>query len=206
MQQVRLKFEKKDNIVFISHLDLSRLFARAFKRAGIPLWYTEGFNPHANIVFSPPLSVGYKSICETADIKLNEDCSDIIQKINNALPSGLKILDAYAPINKISDIEFAEYKIILFNEDYSRIQSLLFNDNELLVEKKSKTKIQSINIKEHLIKCEAERDGGNVVIDVLLPAGNSFSVNPALLITAMKCNNAEYTRTRFLTKDKNELV
>ena len=206
MQNLRLRFTKKNNTVFISHLDLSRLFSRAFKRAGIPLWYTEGFNPHANIVFSPPLSVGYESECEIADIKLTDECPDIIEKLNSCLPDGIKITDAYTPVNKISDIEFSEYEIILLNENYGRIYELLFNEAELNVEKKSKTKIQTINIKDYLLKCDIEKIDANVKINVLLPSGNAFTVNPSLLPKALNASDAKYTRTNLLTGEKKALA
>ena len=67
---VRLKFCKVGTLQYISHLDLQRTFNRIIVRACIPVWYTQGFNPHIKLVFSTPLSVGSESICEYLDIKL----------------------------------------------------------------------------------------------------------------------------------------
>ena len=67
---VRLKFCKIGKLQYISHLDLQRTFNRILVRACIPVWYTQGFNPHIKLVFSTPLSVGSESLCEYLDIKL----------------------------------------------------------------------------------------------------------------------------------------
>ena len=70
---VRMKFSKVGSMQYISHLDLQRNFARVLIRAGIPVWYTKGFNPHAKIVFGLPLSVGAQSVCEYVDVRIERD-------------------------------------------------------------------------------------------------------------------------------------
>ena len=77
MREVRLRFSKTGRLKYISHLDINRAMSRAFKRAEIPLWYTEGFNPHPYMSFSLPLSLGVESLCESVDIRL-------IDSIDNA--------------------------------------------------------------------------------------------------------------------------
>ena len=72
---VRIKFCKTGSLQFISHLDLQRTFHRILVRAGIPMWYTKGFNPHAKLVFGMPLSVGTESVCEMADLKIERKIS-----------------------------------------------------------------------------------------------------------------------------------
>ena len=67
---LRLVFEKKENAVWISHLDLMRLFQRAFKRAGLLLTHTQGFNPRPSVSVALPLSVGVTSECELLDFDL----------------------------------------------------------------------------------------------------------------------------------------
>ena len=64
---VRLKFRKVGKLQYISHLDLQRTFMRVIVRACIPAWYTKGFNPHAKLVFSTPMSVGTESEYEFLD-------------------------------------------------------------------------------------------------------------------------------------------
>ena len=70
MREVRLKFSKTGQAKYISHLDTNRVFSRAFSRAKINLWYTEGFNPRPYMSFSLPLSLGVESLCENVDIRI----------------------------------------------------------------------------------------------------------------------------------------
>ena len=58
MRCVRVWFHKTGPIRYISHLDLMRTMTRAIRRSRIPLWYTEGFNPHPYMTFALPLSLG----------------------------------------------------------------------------------------------------------------------------------------------------
>ena len=90
----RLVFEKKGNAVWISHLDLMRLFQRAFKRASLPLKHTQGYNPKPSVSIALPLSVGVESCCELLDFEL--DCEtpseeELAQKLNAALVEPLPL-------------------------------------------------------------------------------------------------------------------
>ena len=67
---IRVKFRKVGDLQYISHLDLQRTFSRVLVRAGLPLWYTQGFNPHIKMVFGLPLPVGCESECEFLDLRL----------------------------------------------------------------------------------------------------------------------------------------
>ena len=69
---VRIRFSKTGRARYISHLDLNRTMTRAVRRAGLPIWYTEGFNPKPKITFAAPLSIGTESMCEFMDIRLTE--------------------------------------------------------------------------------------------------------------------------------------
>ena len=72
-KNIRIKFLKTGSLQYISHLDLHRLINRALVRAGIPIWYTKGFNPHAKMVFALPLPVGVESVCEYLDVKIDKE-------------------------------------------------------------------------------------------------------------------------------------
>lgn len=69
---IRLKFTKGSEVKYISHLDLMRVFQRALRRASIPISYSSGFNPHQEISFAAPLSLGVTSNAEYVDLKLTE--------------------------------------------------------------------------------------------------------------------------------------
>lgn len=92
---LRALFQKTGNAVYISHLDLMRLFQRAFKRAGLPLTHTQGFNPRPSVSIALPLSLGVESQCELLDFELETDTfsnEDICTRLNQALVEGVHVL------------------------------------------------------------------------------------------------------------------
>ena len=93
---IRAKYTKTGHLVYLSHLDLVRLFERAFRRAAIPLAFTQGFNPHPMISFAAPLSVGISSVSEYVEVVLAEaiDLTAFMTLINETLPDDIQILAA----------------------------------------------------------------------------------------------------------------
>ena len=75
MYDVRLRLSKRGRIKFVSHLDMFRTMQRAVRRAEIPLWYTEGFNPHPYISYLLALPLGVEGVSEPIDIRLVEPMS-----------------------------------------------------------------------------------------------------------------------------------
>ena len=73
LKSVRLFYTKHGRMRFISHLDMTRFMARVIRRAELPVWYTEGFNPHLYMTFALPLSLGFESEYEAVDIRLLQD-------------------------------------------------------------------------------------------------------------------------------------
>lgn len=96
-EKLRMRFSKTGRAVWLSHLDLMRTMQRAFLRAGYPLKYSEGFNPHAQISILLPLSVGVSSVCELMDFQLKEDVdvSEIPARLTAVMPEGITVEDAY---------------------------------------------------------------------------------------------------------------
>lgn len=101
MITMRSRFYKKGDMVFISHLDLIRVFERAVRRAGIPVAYTQGFNPHPIMAFATALGIGVASEGEYIDIQLSDDMDSelFMSRLNSVLPDGLEIIKS----KKISD-------------------------------------------------------------------------------------------------------
>ena len=116
----RLLFEKKGEAVWISHLDLMRVFQRAFKRAGLPLTHTQGFNPRPSVSIALPLSVGVASGCELLDFDL-DGCDvplqEIRSRLNDALISGIRVLDVYEQGRKIRDLSLLRCSVMLEYDD-----------------------------------------------------------------------------------------
>ena len=113
----RILFEKTGNAVYISHLDLMRLFQRAFKRGGLNLKHTQGFSPRAMVSIALPLSVGVESCCEILDYELvgQDELSDaeIEERLNRTMPAGVKVLEVYDSPRKPRDLTHLDIAIRL---------------------------------------------------------------------------------------------
>ena len=191
---VRIKFSKTGSLQYISHLDLQRLWSRALVRAGIPLWYTKGFNPHAKMVFALPLPVGVQSFCELLDVKIDKEISpeDIKELVNGELTDELRVLDVYFPETKFADIAKADYKIELcsVNASGELADSIneFFKKDEILMTKHTKSGEKEINIKNLIFDLSAEYVGdGKIVISATLSAGKE-SLNPEFIVSALRKN------------------
>ena len=116
--RLRFKFRKVGRLRYISHLELVRTVSKAATRAGIPCWFTQGFNPVPKIVFGTPMSVGMESECELMELRLTEriDPADALERLNRATPAELTFLEAYYPDNKLTDQCFAEYEVLVRTE------------------------------------------------------------------------------------------
>ena len=90
----RMKFEKRDEVKYIGHLDTMRTFTRCIKKTSLPIKFSTGFNPRVQLAFALPLAVGVTSECEFFDLELNGDleCQEVIDELNKAFPSGFKVL------------------------------------------------------------------------------------------------------------------
>ena len=191
--EVRMSFEKTGMAKFISHLDTVRCITRAMKRANVPVWFTEGFNPHAFLTFAMPLSLGFESLCETVDFRLVEevDLDELKERLNNALPVDMTVKEIYVYDTLPNDIRWAEYKVVFNNPDellLAQAEKLLSSD-EIMVMKKGKQgrkKVEKeVNIKEHIKSFELENDNGKLVLKTVLSSGPSININPMLLIGAL---------------------
>jgi radical SAM-linked protein len=93
----RIIFSKTDAMRFTSHLDLYRTWERTFRRAGLSLLFSQGFNPRPRIQLAAALPLGYTSVCEVIDVWLTNDrpLHEIEEKLIRTLPPGLSISDIY---------------------------------------------------------------------------------------------------------------
>ena len=191
--EVRMSFKKTGMAKFISHLDTVRCITRAMKRANVPVWFTEGFNPHAFLTFAMPLSLGFESLCETVDFRLMEetDLSELAEKINNALPVDITVKEIYVYETSPNDIRWAEYKVIFNNPDNLLLEQAekILSADEIMVLKKAKQgrkKVdKEVNIKEHIKSFELNEEDGWLILKTVLSSGTSININPMLLIGAL---------------------
>ncbi|HEY33625.1 MAG TPA: DUF2344 domain-containing protein [Dehalococcoidia bacterium] len=117
MQRLRIRFSRSEELKFISHLDIVRLWERALRRARIALAYSEGFSPHPRISLAVPLSVGITSDVELMDVVLAGQVSPhwFTSAVNQQLPPGMRVLEAYPIALGIPSLQsqvcFAEYEV-----------------------------------------------------------------------------------------------
>jgi len=117
MQRLRIRLSRGQEIKFISHLDIMRLWERALLRAQVPLAYSEGFNPHPRLSLAAPLPVGVTSEAELMDIFITRLVSPhwFTSAANQQLPPGMEILGVYQMALTVpslqSQVHFADYRV-----------------------------------------------------------------------------------------------
>jgi len=203
----RVFFKKIDRAKYISHLDLQRTMQRALKRAALPVWETEGFNPHIYLTFALPLSLGIESVCESFDIKITQEISpdEIRVKLNAALTEDLRIYAVSEPVYKPTQIQKAEYEII--TDSAEKFPEFLSQD-QIIITKKTKKGEAQVDLKP-LIELKSIE---NEKIILFLPAGTSLNVNPNQVLSAFGAffggepPRAAITRTAVFCEDGEVFV
>lgn len=219
MRAVRLNFSKTGRAIYISHLDINRMMTRAVRRAKLPMWYTEGFNPHPYLTFALPLSLGQSSDCEYMDIRIEGDITDeeIMNRLNAVLPEGVKILSVSAPVYDAKEIEKALYFVKLIFKDaetsknFAERAQTLAEGEELFAEKRGKKGhrkvMKQINLIDFIYDMKFSTADNIVNLQCVLAAGNTNNLNPTLLVETLEKeigneHEMEYiVRRKLITKD-----
>lgn len=219
MREVRLRFSKTGQAKYISHLDTNRVFSRALARAKINLWYTQGFNPRPYMSFSLPLSLGVESYCENVDLRILDDLTDekIKERMNNALPLGIRIVDVYEDFMDCHDIVYSDYVYKFeFKDNETALKKIIavLESDEILAQKKAKQGrrriLKETDIKQFIVKYNASIRDDNIVLNIRLLAGPDKNLNPTLLFdTIIRLIDMDYEwksigRISLLTKDFKE--
>lgn len=189
---LRVKFYKKGNLQYISHLDLVRTMMKVIVRAKLPLWYTEGFNPKPKLTFAAPLSIGTESMCEYMDIRLTEKIPTAIAKerLNENMTNEMQATEVYYPDGKLTALKWLAYEITLETKDVEpelveKINSVL-DSEELQILKKTKSGEALVNIKPLIKSAFARAAGQRIMISCILSADPSAFLNPEYVIKVLK--------------------
>ena len=189
----RALFEKTGSAVYISHLDLMRLFQRAFKRAGLPLTHTKGFNPRPSVSIALPLSLGVESRCELLDFDLEGekiDNGEILTRLNAVLVEGVRVLSIYDDVSKLKNLALLdcvvtlEYDAGIPTGAQERIASLFARD-EVIVEKKGKNAITEQNIIPMIRRIAVEYVNDNELALNALVCCQNPTLNPMQMSVAV---------------------
>ncbi len=211
MRSIRIFFEKKNMAKYISHLDLMRCFSRAVKRARLNIWYTEGFNPHAFMTFSLPLSLGTESFCESVDIRMLDETplDEIKDRLNETLPPDIRITKVAEPVHKADEIAFAEFEIRLNTDNPEKVKASVeekISADEIIVEKKAKQGrkkvLKPVDIKGNIHSYELETGEKYVLLKIIISAGTKTNINPSLLIDAVTADVKDDIESVDIKKNK----
>lgn len=208
MRCVRIWFKKMGMSRYVSHLDLMRAMTRTVRRAKLPLWYTEGFNPHPYMTFALPLSLGMESLCESMDVRIEGDITNegISELLKGAMPPGIELTDVTDPVHDPKVIALGEFDI-LFDADknaerLAEVVKKMLSQDSLIVQKlgkKGRHKVlKDIDLIEHIKSFKVGIMGERVKLTVTLPAGSTTNVNPSLLADEIVKNyeGTSYTLVR----------
>ena len=205
-----IRFQKTGVICYTSHLDIMKVFKRSFKRAGIKLAYSQGFNPHPKMGFAQPLSLGYESLdeyieFETADAASMSGAStamdkeDILEKMRELMPGGLDLLSIEeARHNKtlaantiaaeyVIEIPLPEKRPAGWPLDAREMWDAYMGQEEILTLKKQKKKKEpvTVNIRPKIREMVFEPSEEMLHIEALLDSGSDSNLSPELVIATV---------------------
>ncbi len=205
-----IRFQKTGVICYTSHLDIMKVFKRSFKRAGIKLAYSQGFNPHPKMGFAQPLSLGYESLdeyieFETADAASMSgaatavDKEEILEKMRELMPGGLELLSIEeARHNKtlaantiaaeyVIEIPLPEKRPAGWPLDAREMWDAYMGQEEILTLKKQKKKKEpvTVNIRPKIQEMEFKPSEEFLRIEALLDSGSDSNLSPELVIATV---------------------
>lgn len=213
MRSVRVWFTKTGSAKYISHLDINRCMLRVLNRARLPVWYTEGFNPHPYVTFALPLSLGIESEGEPMDIRIIGDLTHEAIKdcLAGVMPDGIDITAVTDAVDNAKTIRYAEYEIdVEFATakeaiDFCDKAIALVQEGDLKAErmgKRGRYKVmKEVILKDLISKFTAEGSQNRVIIDTVLAAGSNANLNPNLLVdTILKETGADAAVVKIVRK------
>ncbi len=179
---LRVFFSKKGRAVYISHLDLLRTMQRALKRSGLPVWYSEGFNPRIYLNFPLALSLGVEGECEPMDLCVTEEIpgEEFAARLSAVCPEGIGIISAGKPVYRNKDIGSAQYLLGFSGECKAlsgELDKMLARDTIEVMKHSKKKGMISVDIKPHIIIGERTLSDRGLEVKVCLPAGSEISLN-----------------------------
>lgn len=185
---------------------MMKVFERAIRRSGLPIAYSQGFNPHPCIVFGLPLSVGTTSCGEYADFELSReiDAGEFMDTLNRSLPDGINIVAAAeknVKTNIMASIAQANYSIDIFlseavslNEAEKRLKNMM-DMEQINVMKEGKNGTKEIDIKPLIIGARLEpiekvsagyeNFAAAFTLKCTFKAGSAANLRPELFVSAL---------------------
>lgn len=190
---LRIMFKKTGSLQYISHLDLVRTMNKIIVRAGLPLWYTEGFNPKPKMIFAAPLSIGTESVTEFMDLRITEkiDPCEAADRLNANMTDELQVIKAYYPDTKLQDLKWLAYEMEICTRDADsdladRCQKALSADSVMIVKTGKSGMPKEVDIKPQIRMAEIKCTDGILRLMCILSADSSSFLNPERIIEVLK--------------------
>ena len=185
------EFEKMGRMSWFSHLDLQNTMQRALRRAQLPVAYSQGFNPHVLTSFATALSVGCQSRGEVMEVEMAGEISpqEFAEKLNACLPDGLKVRRC-APVPDsapalMAKVAEAGYDITAPSADLTQAVEAFLKAEEVMVEKRSKTKTRLVNIRPMVHEITCAFDGKDSRLSMVLEQTNANALKVELVMQAL---------------------
>ncbi|WP_110239026.1 TIGR03936 family radical SAM-associated protein [Nocardioides gilvus] len=173
VQRLRVRYAKRGRLRFTSHRDFSRAFERAIFRAGLPMAYSSGFNPHPRISYAGAAPTGSASEAEYLEIGLAKvlDPADVHVTLDESLPTGLDVLEVVeSPGGSLSDLlEASRWEITLQGAgDLSALVETFLATETVEVQRMTKKGLRVFDARAAVLGMEVRVDGDTTVLDVVL--------------------------------------
>lgn len=196
--QLCLQYSKGEEARFLSHLDLMRAMERAFRRAQLPLAFSEGFNPHPRVAYASALAVGVTSEGEYLDLQLEEDLSakEVVERLKVVLPAGLKIL-AVVPVTKRKEslmalINLARYRVeipLLQAVEQKEVEEMItqiLSRSTYLVLRQGKKGERQVDIRAGLLQLQGWLENKKLVLQMDVQTGSQGNIKPEEVVKMVK--------------------
>lgn len=203
-----LKFNKNGYAKYTSHLDLMRFFKRSFRKNGITLRYSQGFNPHPKMSFAQPLSLGYSSSCEYLEFEteLEHEPSEMLKLLGQTMPEGLDLVwckELKANVKSLAAAaDSADYKVwiptVVSDDKLAELAAGYMAQDEIITLKRQKKdkKMVLVNIKNMIRGFEAKNYDNQIILNLHLDCGSISNCSPELVITSF-CEFADIDIPRY---------
>ncbi|HEX3031490.1 MAG TPA: TIGR03936 family radical SAM-associated protein [Bacillota bacterium] len=186
----RIEFQRLPEARFVSHLDTMKTVERAARRAGIPLAFSEGFNPHPKISFGSALAVGVTSDQEYLEIELSEDWepAQLIKQLNQGLPSGYRLLQgrrlaenspaAMSVINRADYLVRARLGRKITLDELKQLAIEFMAREEIKVVKNTKKGKREVDLRPGIYQLAVDLQEDYLILRLLLQAGSTGNIRP----------------------------
>ena len=189
---LRVKFFKRGNLQYISHLDLVRTMMKIIVRAKLPLWYTEGFNPKPKVTFAAPLSIGTESSVEFMDVRLTERIPEDVAMaaLNANMTSEMQATEVYYPDTKLTTLRYLGYEISVItadaDENLASFCADVLSSPTLPILKKTKSGEAVVDIRPLIKSSSVCYENGRILIKCVLSADPSAFLNPEYIVKILR--------------------